>query len=144
MADALRREIHATPPVELVSIALNPLMKRRAAEKQIAMDGDIPLVIADKFVVALATQFVDENRHIVAGLDGDNAAKLLTYTAHRIGYLLNQGDEGLDAEHFEEDVALMFLLVLRMAGRINDMHLPDCRVAYNLAEEDNPVSIEML
>ncbi|MGI9371384.1 MAG: hypothetical protein ACR2OJ_02720 [Hyphomicrobiales bacterium] len=144
MGNALRRENYAAPPVGVVSIALNPLLKRRAAEKQIVMDGDIPLVIADSIVVSLDKHFVDENRQIITSLDGDNAAKLLTYTAHRLGYLLNQGDDGLDAEHFEEDAALMFLLVLRMAGRINDTHLPECRVAYNLVEEENPVSIEML
>ena len=144
MANALQHEIYAAPHNEVVSITLNPLVKRCAAEKQIVMGGDVPLVISDNFIIALDTQFVDENRHIVASLDGDNAAKLLTYTAHRLGYLLNQGEEGLEAEHFEEDAALMFMLVLRMAGRINDELLPACRVAYNLAEKDNPVSIEML
>jgi len=127
-----KHQDQATQPLEVVTIALNPLMKRRAAEKDVVLNGDVPLVIGGDIVVALDTEFLDENRQIVAELDGGNAAKLLTYTAHRLGHVLGFGGEGIDADHFEEDAALMFLLVVRMAGRIYDPFLPECRVTYDL------------
>lgn len=143
MGDALRTTETAIQPLDKVVLTINPQMKRLAAEKQAVMDGGIPLVVDGDIVVGLDPGFMDENREIVASLDGNQAAQLLTYTAHRLGHVLGQGGDGPQATHFEEDSALMFLLILRMAGRIHEPFIPACRVAYDLTDQTNPVSIEM-
>jgi hypothetical protein len=144
VGDALKKIEAEIQPLDKVMLSVNPPMKRRAAEKKAVMDGSIPLVVDGDIVVALDAAFMDENREIVAALDASQAEQLLTYTAHRLGHVLGAGGKGPAATNFNEDTALLFLLILRMAGRLNDPFVPECRVIYDLTNPARPLSIEML
>ena len=144
MGIALPKPEGGVQPLENVSITLNPLMKRRAAEKEVVMDGDIPIVVDRDIVVALDADSIEENREIVNGLAEEEAANLFHIIVDRLANLLGIGGEGPKAKHFNEDSALAFFLFLRFAGRLNDANLPECRMTYDLTNPHSPASIEML
>ncbi|MGI9482040.1 MAG: hypothetical protein ACR2OR_06755 [Hyphomicrobiales bacterium] len=144
MGKAILKSEADIQPLENVTIAFNPMMKRRAAEKEVVLDGDIPLVVDKDIVVALDAGSIEENREVVNGLADDEAAQVFHNTMQRLAGVLGIGGEGAKADYFDEDAALAFMLFLRFAGRLNDPSLPECRVTYDLTKPDSPASIEML
>lgn len=143
LGEALQSFADEIRPLDVVSIAHRPMMKRRAEEKDIVKAGDIALVVDGDIYVPLATEHMHENREQIAALDDTQAMNLLTYIAHRLARALGIGGDGPEIEDFEEDCALMFLLVIKIAGRINDVRLPECRVTYDLTNRASPVGVEM-